>query len=96
MDRLVVRVDRLVIGAVDFGPVPVRIQNIQKEGVRDAVPAWATLDAVDIACGRHDIQKIDDVHRRRHPESDMVEPRPDPVGKGDVVDAALAVHPGSP
>ena len=91
-----VRIDGLIVRTVDFRAVPVRVEDIEEKSIRDAMSARATLDIVDIAGRCHQIEKIDDVHRGRNPEGDMVQPRTGAVGKGDVVNATLAVHPGRP
>ena len=60
------------------------------------MPPRPAFDIADIAGGRHQIEKINDVQRRGHPECGMVQPRPQPVGERHVMHAALAVHPCGP
>ena len=96
MNRLMVRINCLIVRTVNLGPVAIRIENIKEKGVGNAVPPGTAFNIADIAGGRHDIQQIDDIHRCRHPEGDVMQPRAGAVGKGDVVNTALAMHPGSP
>ena len=60
------------------------------------MPARAALDIGQPAGGGHQVEQVDDVERRRHPEGDVVQARAATVGEGDVVHAALAMRPGRP
>ena len=96
LDRLQIGINRLIIRAIDLDPVPVRVENIEEERIRNAVPPRPTLDIADIASRGHQVQQVDDVQRRRHPERNVVQPRPLSVGEGHIMHPALAVHPGCP
>ena len=60
------------------------------------MPPRPALDVVDVAGGRHDIEQVDDRQRGRHPERRVVHARSLAVGKGNIVDPALAVQPRGP
>ncbi|ENN88749.1 hypothetical protein RHSP_43422 [Rhizobium freirei PRF 81] len=96
LDRLQIGIDRLIVRAVDLDAVAVGIEDIEEEGVGDAVASRTALDVADPAGGRHQIEQVDDVERCRHPEGGVVQTRAAAIGEGDIVDAALAVGPGSP
>src|SRR5579872_3627406 len=89
-------IDSLVVGAIDLDAVAVGIADIEEERIRYAVPARPTLDIAEIAGGRHQVEQVDNVERGRDPERDMVKARTQSVRKGDVMDAALAMHPSRP
>ena len=69
-------------------------RTYRKKALRDAVTAGTALHVGEVAGGGHHIAQVDDVEGRRHPIGDVVQPRPAAVGEGDIVHAALAVHPG--
>ncbi|MNV77881.1 hypothetical protein D3C71_1713420 [compost metagenome] len=74
----------------------VGIADIEEEGIGNAMTSGAALDIGEPAGGRHQVEQVDDVERRRHPEGGVVQARAAAVGKGDVVHAALAMGPGGP
>ena len=76
--------------------MPVRVTDIEEKCIRNPVSARPTFDVVDIACGAHQIEKIDDVERIGYPERRVVQTRAKAIGEGHVMHAALAVHPGGP
>ena len=96
MDGFVVRIDRLIVRTIDFGPVAIRVQNVEKEGIGNAVPPGPAFDIIDITGGRHHIQQVDDIHRRWHPEGNVMQPRAGTIGKGDIMHTAFAMHPCRP
>ena len=83
-----------VIAGIEFEAMAVGIADIEKERVRDAVAAGAALDVLQVSAGCHHVAEMQDVHRGRRPIGNMVQARAAAVGDGEVVDIALAVHPG--
>ena len=83
-----------VVAGVELEAVAVGIADVEEERVRNAVAAGAALDVLQIAAGGHHVAQVQDVHRRRHPIGEMMQARATAIGDGEVVDIALAVHPG--
>src|SRR4051812_7814761 len=94
--RFEVGIDREIVAGEQLDAVAVRVADIKKERVRDAVPARPALHVGEIARGRHHIAKVQDVERSRRPDADVMQPRSAAVGEGEVVDIALAVQPNRP
>src|SRR4051812_42989699 len=92
--RLMVMIARKIVAGVQLEPVAVGIPDIEEERVRDAVASGAALDVLQVTAGSHDVAEMQDVHRGRRPIGKVVQARAAAVGDGEVMDIALAVHPG--
>jgi hypothetical protein len=89
----VARVAGVVVAGVQLDPVPVRVAQVDVEGVGHAVPAGAALDqellvqrAEDVADPQHLVRFVDE-------ERQVVHPRPVSPGERHVVHGLLAEHP---
>ncbi len=92
--RLVVVVHGVVVAGVELEAMAGGIANIEKEGVGDAVAGGAPLHVVEITARGHHVAQMQDVHRGRHPVSEMMQTGTFAVGDGEIMHIALAMHPG--
>src|SRR5579862_4639507 len=90
--RMVVIAGEIVAG-VELQTVTVGIPDIEKEGVRDAMPAGPALEILQIAARGHYVAQMQDVHGARHPIGKMVQARALAVGQGEVMHIALTLQP---
>lgn len=74
--------------------MPVGATNVEEKGIGNAVPSRSAFEIGKVAGGGHQIAQMNDLQRRRHPISQMVQARPAGIGEGEVVHIAFAVHPG--
>ena len=93
-DDGVVGVAGVVVLRVDLDAVAVRVEDVEVERVRDAVPAGAALDPVGAAQRAHLVADREDVVLLVGGERDVVHARAVAAGHRGVVDGGLAAHPG--
>ena len=69
-----------VIAGVKLEAMAVRIADVEEEGIGDAMAAGTALDVLEIAAGGHHVAEVQDVHRGRHPISEVMQARALAVG----------------
>src|ERR1700761_5335389 len=82
-----------VIAGVELKAMAIRIPDIKKKSIGDAVATGTAFDISDHSARGHHVTQMQDVHRGRHPIGEVVQAGPLAVGDGKVVHIALAMHP---
>jgi hypothetical protein len=90
----VIGVPGVVVAGVDLGPVPVRVAQVDIEGVGHPVPARPALDATLLPHRSEDVADPQHLMRFVREEPQVVQARPVSPGERHVVHGLLAVHPG--
>ena len=95
-ERFEIRIARVVVIAKELDPVAVRIPQIEKEGIADAMASWPALDRCTLTSRRHDVARSQDALRVAHEKGQMMEPWSVAVGEGDIMNRGLTIHPRCP
>src|SRR5699024_8931836 len=88
----IVGVAGVVVAGVDLDPVPVRITQVQIEGVGHAMPSGAAFDVMLLAERAESVTGVQDLVAFLRGERDMVQPRPVATGQRDIVHGLFSEH----